>query len=177
MTGQSFGRSPVGLLQLLERGCLFEGANHRRGNTERESQDQDEGKTQKHRVQTNPGVLSQTAPELERVLEWLQIEEESTQRNVSQHSQHHRTQSHTPRVEHRSPPAEIDHLVLVLELCLGHPTAHAAAASAFMRCCHCFYPRNNPSFGFRTDSKFLGSNLGKGRILQSEFSLRNSSHS
>ena len=109
MTGQSFGGSLVGLLQLLEGGCLFEGTNHRRGNTERESQDQDEGKTQKHRVQTNPGVLSQTVPELERVLEWLQIEEESTQRNVSQHSQHHRTQSHTPGVEHRSARTYIHH--------------------------------------------------------------------
>ena len=78
-------------LQLLDRSGLLEGAENKGGNTEGENDDENERETEEDWVDPHPYVLDKTVPELERVLDGLQIEEESTHRDVSEHSQQEHT--------------------------------------------------------------------------------------
>ena len=91
----------VGHSELFEGGCLLERVEDRRGNTEGESEKQGQRKTHENREESNPQVFTQVLPELERVLDRFQVEEESTSRDISDHSQKHHAQSHTSRVKRR----------------------------------------------------------------------------
>ena len=43
----------------------------------------------------------------------------------------------------------------MFDLCLGHPTAHAAAATALMRSCHLLNLSNDSLFGLEAGSSLL----------------------
>ena len=120
-------------LQLSERGALFEGTSDGGGNAEGENDDHHRRHAEKHRVQPHPHVLNQTLPELEGVFDGLEIEEECAHRHVREHAEQQHAQSHTPRVEGRGLPTQTEHHVLLSDLALGHPAAHAAAASMLVR--------------------------------------------
>ena len=77
----------IHILQLLDRIGFLEGAEDEGGNAKGENDEENEGETEKDRVDSHPHILNQTVPELEGVLlNRLHIEEESAHRDVGEHS-------------------------------------------------------------------------------------------
>ena len=81
MTPDALRVGTVHTLQLSQRSGLLERAEDKRGDTEGENDNENEGETEEDRVDGHPDILDETVPELEGVLDGLQIEEESTPRS------------------------------------------------------------------------------------------------